>query len=196
MPCSRHLGSRHGWPLAASVLLGLLLSSAPAPAQVILSEIMFDPSGSEFYDEFIEIQNTSDSAVDLFGWRIGDADETDELTPMGDSAVLEAGDFALVLDSGYPSHSNRYDPLPEGLLLLTVDDAAFGSGGLSNSSPEPVILISADGDTIAQRTYSTGNRSGQSDEKIDPLGGDAAGNWAEAKWDGGTPGRLNSVSLK
>jgi hypothetical protein len=165
-------------------------------AQVVLSEVMFDPSGSEFYDEFIELQNLGPEPVDLAGWRVGDGVETDALRPVGTGTVLRAGAFALVLDSGYGEHSSRYDPLPDGVLLLTIEDAAFGRGGLSNAEPEAVVLVSASGDTVARMTYTPGNAPGRSEEKVDPGAGDGAANWMDARWDGGTPGRLNSVSPK
>ena len=69
------------------------------------------------------------------------------------------------------------------------------SGGWSNSSPEPVILIDAEGDTVASYTYSIGNRPGHSDEKIRIDGGDDPQNWADSAVEGGTPGKPNSVNF-
>ena len=57
----------------AGFLVGL---PTPLWGQVVLSEVMFDPAGSEFYDEFVEVQNVGDQAVDLTGWRVGDGEET------------------------------------------------------------------------------------------------------------------------
>jgi hypothetical protein len=184
------------WSFTICCIFLLLLPASIVPAQVILSEVMFDPSGSEFYDEYIEIQNLGNTPVDLQGWRVGDADETDVLLPLQGTMYLAPGAFGLVLDSGYTDHSDRYDPLPDGLLLLTVDNATLGKGGLSNSDPESVLLISADGDTVGRMVYSVGNTSGRSEEKVNPSSGDGADNWLDARWDGGTPGRVNSVSVK
>ena len=174
-------------------VLGIL---GPVDGQVVVSEVMFDPSGSELYDEFIEIQNVGDKAVDLSGWRVGDGEDIDEILPRDGGRVLRPGAFGLVLDSGYFKHSKTYDPLPEEALILTVEDATLGREGLSNSRPEQVLLISASGDTVAAMTYRVGNLPGHSEEKVDPEGGDAPENWSDARFEGGTPGRVNSVSRK
>ncbi|MDA0746348.1 MAG: lamin tail domain-containing protein [bacterium] len=170
--------------------------TTPGFGQVVLSEVMFDPSGSEFYDEFIEVQNLGSDPVDLAGWWVGDADEVDEMVPRRGSGLLAPGAFGLILDSGYFEHSTQYDPLPEGVVVFTVPDATLGEGGLSEARAERVLLISAAGDTVGDVRYRIGNRPGFSEEKVDPAGGDGPENWVDARWEGGTPGRVNSVSPK
>ncbi len=164
--------------------------------QVVISEVMFDPSGSEFYDEFIEIQNLGEDSVDMKGWRVGDGEETDGIVPRAGGTVLHPGGVGLVLDAGYFEHSTRYDPLPEDALILTVEDATLGKGGLSNTRAERIVLVAPSGDTVAVMMYGVGNRPGHSEEKIDPFGGDGPENWTDSRWEGGTPGRVNSVSPK
>ncbi len=178
-----------------AVLLSVMISCARAEGRVVISEVMFDPSGSEFYDEFIEIQNTGSEPVDLAGWMAGDGDEADGLVFEGGS-VLQPGAFGLILDSGYFAHSTRYDPLPPSALILTVADATIGNSGLSNSTPERIVLVSSAGDTVGVMVYTTGNKPGFSEEKVDPDGGDEPENWMDSRWEGGTPGRVNSVSPK
>ena len=56
------------------------------------------------------------------------------------------------------------------------------------------MLVSSSGDTVGAMVYTTGNRPGFSEEKIDPEGGDGPDNWMDSRWEGGTPGRANSVS--
>ena len=176
--------------------LTVLLWFGVGECQVVISEVMFDPSGSEFYDEFIEIQNLGEEPVDLEGWRVGDEAETDEIVARGKPALLGAGAFGLILDAGYCEHSTRYDPLPEDALILTVEDATLGKGGLSNSGPERILLVAQSGDTVAAMTYRVGNPPGYSEEKIDPWSDDGPENWADSRWEGGTPGRVNSLSRK
>ena len=178
-----------------AVLLSVMFSCVRAAGRVVISEVMFDPSGSEFYDEFIEIQNTGGEPVDLAGWMAGDGDETDELV-FENETVLQPGAFGLILDSGYFAHSIRYDPLPPSALILTVADATIGNSGLSNSTPERIVLVSAAGDTVGTMVYTTGNKPGYSEEKVDPAGDDGPANWMDSRWEGGTPGRVNSVSPK
>ena len=176
------------------VFLALLISWGRAEGRVVISEVMFDPSGSEFYDEYIEIQNIGDGPVDLAGWRAGDGDEADELVFQGGGSLLQPGAFGLILDAGYFAHSTRYDPLPASALILTVSDATLGNSGLSNSAPERVVLISSSGDTVGVMVYTTGNKPDFSEEKVNPAGGDGPDNWMDSRWEGGTPGRANSVS--
>ncbi|MDE2997764.1 MAG: lamin tail domain-containing protein [Gemmatimonadota bacterium] len=176
-------------------LLAVVTPCVRAEGRVVISEVMFDPSGSEFYDEFIEIQNTGGEPVDLAGWMAGDGDEADELV-FENETVLQPGAFGLILDSGYFAHSTRYDPLPPSALILTVADATIGNSGLSNSTPERIVLVSSTGDTVGAMVYTTGNKPGYSEEKVDPAGDDGPENWMDSRWEGGTPGRVNSVSPK
>ncbi len=180
--------------LGCIALLAVLISWGRAESRVVISEVMFDPSGSEFTDEYIEIQNTGDEPVNLAGWKAGDGDEADELVFEGGGSLLPPGAFGLILDAGYFANSTRYDPLPASALILTVSDATLGNSGLSNSAPERVVLVSSSGDTVGAMVYTTGNRPGFSEEKIDPAGGDGPDNWTDSRWEGGTPGRANSVS--
>ena len=64
------------WLAGVALILSLFKQ---ASAQMVISEVMFDPEGSEFYDEFIELQNIGDIAVDLDGGRVGDVKEVDAL---------------------------------------------------------------------------------------------------------------------
>ncbi len=167
--------------------------SAP---QVRLTEVMFNPIGPENTDEFIEIYNASESdTVDLRGWRVGDQALQEPLVFPDSLWQLHPRQFAVILDPDYFADSNTYDDLiPADALLLTIDSKTFGSGGLSNSRPETVLLIDAAGDTVAAYTYTVGNAPGHSDEKIRIDGDDTPANWADSRVLHGTPGRKNSVS--
>ncbi|OQX86574.1 hypothetical protein B6D60_06020 [candidate division KSB1 bacterium 4484_87] len=177
-------------------LFSLLVFPSRGQAQIILSEIMFDPAGSEYYDEFIEIYNTSQSdTVDLSGWQISDGVAADFIIAHVAGTKIAPGQFGLILDPGYFEHSNQYDDLiPQNALILTIDNSSFGSGGLSNSTPETIILINSTGDTVVQYLYSIDNESGHSDEKIRMTDDDSPANWANSKQMNGTPGFRNSVS--
>ena len=173
---------------------GIVFLATNVSAQVVVNEIMFDPSGSEFFDEYIELYNVGETAVDLTAWRIGDDDETD--TIVGETLILAPGAYALILDAGYAEHSKHYDPLPESVLRLTVDNPTLGHSGLSNVRSERILLIDASGDTVSVGSYEPGNPPGVSEEQIDVMRGDALDNWVDARWSGGTPGAVNSVSIK
>lgn len=169
--------------------------TVPCYCQIILSEVMFDPVGSEYYDEFIEIYNRSlTETIDLAGWQISDSSDADFIVSHLHGTQLKPGQFAIILDPGYFDNSHQYNNLiPPEALVLTIDDAAFGSNGLSNSQPEPIILISSAGVTVAFYRYSLNNQPGYSDEKRNLLGDDSPENWANSRILNGTPGAPNST---
>ncbi len=178
------------------VILTMFCKFSPASPQVVLTEIMFNPAGSESDDEFIEIVNLSESeSVDLTGWQISDSTGFDKIIAVDEGLVLDPGQFGIILDPSYFENSNTYDDLiPENSLILTLDNTTFGDRGLSNSTPETVSLINAAGDTVSRYTYSLGNAMGFSDEKIDLVGPNTPENWADSKVLNGSPGAPNSVS--
>ena len=166
-------------------------------AQIILTEVMFNPIGPENSDEFIEIYNLGNQAVDLSGWQIGDSSGFDFLSDVdGGGLILHAGQYGLILDPDYFANgSTTYDSLisPEAL-LLTIDGSTLGSGGLSNSTPETIMLIDAALDTVQQYRYTINNDAGHSDEKRVLSEDNSPGNWGNSLFINGTPGFTNSIS--
>jgi hypothetical protein len=178
------------------LLLTLITAAIPARAQIVLSEIMFDPAGSEYYEEYIELYNTSATVwIDLWGYMVGDQDDLDSLTDAGESLLIPPEGYGLVLDPGYWGGSAVYDTLiPPGALLLSISGGNdFGLNGLSNYPGDTVILQNSLGQIIASVAYSTGNPEGHSEEKVRLESGDDPGNWANSLSYLGTPGFVNSV---
>jgi hypothetical protein len=178
------------------LILSLLFFIAiPSKADVILSEIMFHPPQSEYYEEFIELFNFSGQVVDLTGFLIGDQMEQDSLAGAGEGLLLPPGQFALILDPGYWGNSTIYDNvLPVNALVVTIDDNAFGAYGLRNNPADTVILIDPTGTIIATLAYGSDNPAGYSEEKIRLSQGDAPENWTNSLIYLGTPGFTNSVN--
>ena len=171
-----------------------LLTWCRAQAEVVLSEVMWNPAGSEHHDEYVELANLSDTAwADLTGWRLGDGDELDELVDAGDGLSLPPGARALVLDGSYAEGSTTYDSLRGRAFMLSIEDRAFGRAGWSNSSREAVILCDAAGDTVDVFQYEPVDASGRPWERIDLHAPGGSANWALSTSMGGTPGRPNSV---
>ncbi len=167
-----------------------------AHSQVTLNEIMFDPSGNENTDEFIELYNNSLNNRNLSGWTISDGEGSDSLIALDQGLIVHPGQYVLVMDPDYfPSGSTTYDGrVPESALVVTISGSTFGSRGLSNSSPETVTLFDADSSVVSSYTYTIGNLPGRSEEKILFTLGDDSSNWADALVDLGTPGYRNSVT--
>jgi hypothetical protein len=165
-------------------------------AQIILTEVMYNPRGSENANEFVELYNLSESdTASLAGWKIGDQNAFDEILSPGANLKLPPQHYAVILDPNYFQSSTQYDSLlPSEALILTLADNTFGSGGFSNNLAEPVILVDANGDTVARYLYSLGNPDGISDEKINLVEDDSFQNWANALRADGSPGFTNSVA--
>ncbi len=96
------------------LFLFILGSSVSASGSVKLTEIMFDPAGSEIADEYIEVQNVGSAAVELTGWSVGEGRTTEEIVPLG-SAALAPGQFGLILDPDYSVEGGIYGPLGFGI---------------------------------------------------------------------------------
>jgi len=86
------------------LLAALALPAASACASVIITEIMFNPQGTDndhltnptTTREWVEIYNTGETTVDLSGWRFGDAADNNWATPFPTGTSL-APQQALVI---------------------------------------------------------------------------------------------------
>ena len=177
------------------VTLALFASPRYSSAEyIVISEVMFNPNGNENAREFVEILNLSNNEVSLEGFHIGDGSGFDALIPVENGSwTVHSGSYALILDPDYFTADEPYN-IPAGTTLFTVGDKAIGLRGLSNSTAEPVYLISAVGDTLSVVTYSLDCPPGYSWERILPDGGDSMENFRFSKIEDGTPGQKNSVT--
>jgi hypothetical protein len=191
--------------------------------RLVVTEVMANPAGTsgthspEDRNEYVEICNSGDEAVDLFDWRLTDGDAEDRLVAWSDSSLLagapnviirqtwlQPGRYAVVLDSEYT------DLAPEGghvrpyrfgdsCLALTVRNTTLGDGLTTN---DPVTLYSLYGDTTTFGTpdqpddgFPDNTGDGISWERINTDGPDIVGNWAPCPAAAGcTPGAANSTS--
>ncbi|RMH65472.1 MAG: hypothetical protein D6677_02460 [Calditrichaeota bacterium] len=177
------------------VYLLVFMAAALLRAQLTFSEIMYNPAGSEFHDEFIELYNLSDSTIDLQDWWIGDSTAGDFLIDAGEGTLLPPGSFAVILDGSYWGNSTRYDTrIPDSALVMTIDGNAFLKNGLTNSTGKTLFLLNARQDTLSQYTYQVGYTEDYSDEKRILTEKNVPENWGMALVAGGTPGRRNSIS--
>ncbi|MCW8849103.1 MAG: lamin tail domain-containing protein, partial [Melioribacteraceae bacterium] len=157
---------------------------------IILSEIMFAPSESN--SEFIEIFNNSDEIVDLKGFKIKyHTTSPDGIISSSDNYLLNPKQYALIFEADYDFKQGVYFSLiPDSTLLFVLDDNAFGSGGMANTSNRKIFLISSLNDTIDSQTYSADNENGYSDERVSNV--DSI--WANSISFNGSPGSKNSVT--
>jgi hypothetical protein len=197
-----------------------LLLALFAASRIVITEVMANPKGitgvllPEDRNEFVELYNVGDSAIDLLDWTISDGDAVDRLRAWTDSSILnpeslligttllDPGRYAVVLDPEYTDTAAlggyeqpyRFGP---GALILTVGNTTIGDGLTTN---DPLVLGSADGDTSTLGTPSDTTDSipcdagdGISWERIDVLGPDTISNWMACRDTAGcTPGAANS----
>jgi len=161
---------------------------------VRINEVMFYPAAAN--SEFVELINVSESDFDLSGHKIiYAASPADIIIPAADSTILPAGTYGVIFEGDYPFGSGIYDLLiPAGAVIMRINNNAFGSNGMSNSSDRAIFLISPQGDTLDSYIYTADNSEGISDEKIIYNGENSPGNWANSIAMNGSPGGINSVS--
>jgi hypothetical protein len=80
-----------------SFIIGLLIPLF-ARAQIRITEIMYDPVGSDAKREWIEVFNSGTASVDLATYFLFENNVYHKLTAQG-GRVLEAGAYAIIVDS-------------------------------------------------------------------------------------------------
>lgn len=173
--------------LRSIIILFVLTSILQAQ---VLNEIMFNPS--EDNSEFIEIFNNSNMEIDLHGYKILYYTlPEDSLISYNGDYILSPGQYAVVLESDYDLETGIYsNMIPDTSKIFFIDDNAFGSSGMSNSSNRSVALLNSFNDTVDTHTYTANNKKGYSDERVL----DSSDVWNNSEMLNGTPGFINSVS--
>jgi hypothetical protein len=114
---------------------------------ISITEVLADPAGPEPAQEFVELANFGDGAVDLSGWMIDDGGDGDgDLLP--DGTVLSPGEVGLVVSSGYDPQEGQ-DPAPADTARLIRVESSICSNGLKNSEAESVELYDATGALVS-----------------------------------------------
>ncbi len=105
--------------------------------RISIREARIDPLGREPTQEYVELSNDDDHAIDLAGFRLADGldREGDELP----SFVLSPGARVLVVASAFDADDPSGDaPIPPGAALLRIG-TSLGESGLTNAG-EPLVL--------------------------------------------------------
>lgn len=119
-----------------SVTVDFVPEEEPEPTldHLVISEVYYDvsstTSGSEASNEWVEIYNGTDSAVDLQGWFIGDAVGVDEIDA---SFVVEPDSFAVIVASTTPTG------IPDGVPVFVLF-SSIGSNGFTNTGDAARLL--------------------------------------------------------
>jgi hypothetical protein len=174
----------------ASVLSLCCFSQVPNTYDIVIDEIMFDPSPQVGLpsNEWIELKNTTSTAINLQGWRIGDATgSSGTMAPV----VLQPDSFLIVCTSSAVTTMSSFG--------RTISVTSFPS---LNNTGDRIYLQSSSGKIIHAVDYLPSwlqdpakEDGGWTLEMIDPknpCGG--MSNWkASIHPSGGTPGKTNSV---
>jgi len=161
----------------ASDTIAAAITTGYRTQQILITEIMAEPRPG-LGTEWIEIRNDSDHAIDLAGWKLGDASRQSTIAA---PAVLVPATYAVVAQD---ISLMRAEVGPVCLLLTTEAWCSL------NNSGDEVKLIDEFGSISDSVAYQGGVAAGQSYE-LDEVGG----GWYPATAESGsTPGRSNSVS--
>lgn len=115
----------------------------PRPTLVI-TEVLANPAGSEYTQEFVELYNYGDASLSLLGLSLADSAGADAL---GD-VTLPPKSFALVVASAFDD-SGALDPRAAPGSLLVRVEGRIGRDGISNGG-EPITLRNAQGAVVSQ----------------------------------------------
>ena len=174
------------WTLAlAAALVSLpVLAQAPAPGDLVINEVMYDPpSPQPSGNEWVEVLNVSGGALDVSGLAVSDGGTPSAGVPAG--TTLADGGFLVLVDDG-ADFAAAYPGVP------FIELAGFPS--LNNTGDRPVLLLNgAEIDAVPYRPSWGG--SDASLERRDPLGPSTAasnfGTTTDPEF--ATPGEENSL---
>ncbi len=153
---------------------------------IILSELLPDPEGSDATDEWIELTNTGSSSIDLYGWQIGDPSKTYTIQ---ESTILAGGEYRtfMVTETSVSLNNSGdtiwlYDPAGDVMDDVTYEDGETGasyawSGSVWDWTSEPTPDESntfsgmestpeVSDSSTSSRTVQDASEVGDSDEEI------------------------------
>ena len=162
--------------MAILVLMSMLPAMVSAQGDVKINEIMYNPSTGDDSDmEWIELYNNDAEAVNISDWTVDNNSISDN--------VMQPGDY-VVLARNKTAFEDYY-----GALSCSVIEVRLG---LTNDPGDTIVLCNLTGAEVDNVTY---NASLGADGNGKTLERNATGGWAESLADGGTPCKLNSVTI-
>jgi hypothetical protein len=160
-----HKGVTHVRRIGALAVLLLVLAPHIAYGQVVISELMYDPSGSDSDKEWVELFNAGASSVDLSKWKINDGSNHvlnvppknggigSIAIPSGGYVILAAD--ALTFESAYPGVPNVIDTSLSfnntGGMVLLIDDSGATADSVSYTKD---LGASGDGNSLIRTDVS------------------------------------------
>ncbi|MFA6609016.1 MAG: lamin tail domain-containing protein [Candidatus Paceibacterota bacterium] len=151
---------------------------------LIISEVMYDPEGSDTSCacEWVEVFNDSESPVDFSSWKFFENDTNHGLVSNIGGAIIPPNSYAVIADN--PTKFLTANQNFSGILF----DSVF-SGMLSNSGEHISIKESSSGTEISPVDYDPSLGGGNDGSSLSKIGGV----WVRGK---ATPGAENQPELE
>jgi hypothetical protein len=151
----------------------LILSIIPSTFALEITEIMYNPIGSDNNLEFIEIYMKD--PINLENYIIADSSNNDTLTILKQTN----SNYALIVEEGF-DHNN---------INASIYNVGATIGNNLNNDGDSISLYNQEGYLIdfVQYDDTLANDNGKSLEKVD-------NNWQESQQEGGTPGLENGIT--
>ncbi|MBI2151458.1 lamin tail domain-containing protein [Candidatus Woesearchaeota archaeon] len=179
------------------LVLLFLLSANLALGDVVINEVMYNPSGSDSYDEFIEIYNNGDYSENLDTYNLcsqdileGYINNADGTTYLETGLTLAPGEYALITDGGTGTKVYTNFDVDDNAIAFHVNGNTL-CGGLDHGDTISITNV-INSDILVIDSNWGGNGDGKTLEKINGFINDnTQSNWQESRI-GGTPGSNNN----
>lgn len=177
-----------------AVLFFLAVLPTSSHAQVAISEVMYDPAGTDTKREWVEVCNVSSGGVDLTTFKLFESASNHSIVMFSGESSLDAGQCGVVADDP-PSFKIDY-PSFSGALF----DSSFS---LSNSGEQLILRSAADVDidvttytaTAAKGDGNTLHRSGSTYSSAAASPGNETGFTAPTSGGGSDTGNVDGSQV-
>ncbi len=159
------------------VFVFLFINPLIVYAQVHITEVMYNLEGSDTGREWVEIYNSTDSDINLDGWKLYENDTNHRIEPLEDDGNIVLSSYSYAIIAEKPSVFKTDWPNFGGTLF----DSAFS---LKNTQ-ETIILRNAELSDVSEVSYAEHPDIDEHSYSLQKIGA----NWSPAT---PTPGKENS----
>ena len=142
-------------------LFVILLFLEISMADVLITEVMYDPECSDSYCEYVEIYNNNTQTINITSWTIEDSGSVDVLEGNDEDILIPGNGYGIIVDSDSRIYSNF--EVDDNVIWIYADDTAIGNG-LSNTE---TIILKDENTTIVSNVTYDGSTNGKSYNLID-----------------------------
>ncbi|MFP6873268.1 MAG: lamin tail domain-containing protein [Verrucomicrobiales bacterium] len=139
--------------------------SERSAAEVIITEIHYNPDGSDEQKEFIELKNVGNETADMSGWQFTNGVSF----TFSNGTVLEPGKFFVVV-ANPGAFALHYPGVAIGGQFIDEDNGVAGQAGLANKGERLTLKDGPDetGSTVFSLRYHDGNNGDISEPPLVP----------------------------